>query len=178
MPKVSTQPPLCIAAINMSMRHQNTPNTVLIIHSPLFDVEPIGINPDPNLIPSNQIPQTAGASQVAKYDDLIEEASGELEQVESEVHGATQQLLDLQGRVRQLAHHTQAAEKTLQKVCPAFILKSIPVCSCMCLIWCLALPPMQGRVSTTPKLLRRPCRRCTRPTPSHPSSVCSCMCLM
>ncbi|DBA97880.1 TPA: hypothetical protein ACH3X3_012736 [Trebouxia sp. C0006] len=58
---------------------------------------------------------SASASQVAKYDDLIEEASGELEQVESEVHGATQQLLDLQGRVRQLAHHTQAAEKTLQK---------------------------------------------------------------
>ncbi|KAA6430051.1 MAG: hypothetical protein FRX49_00482 [Trebouxia sp. A1-2] len=57
----------------------------------------------------------ASASQVAKYDDLIEEASGELERVEGEVHSATQQLLDLQGHVSQLAHHTQAAEKTLQK---------------------------------------------------------------
>ncbi|DBB07098.1 TPA: hypothetical protein ACH3X1_011679 [Trebouxia sp. C0004] len=57
----------------------------------------------------------ASASQVAKYDDLIEEASGELERVEGELHSATQQLLDLQGRVSQLAHHTQAAEKTLQK---------------------------------------------------------------
>ena len=56
---------------------------------------------------------------MAKYDDLIEEASGELERVEGEVHSATQQLLDLQGRGSQLAHHTQAAEKTLQKVHPA-----------------------------------------------------------
>ncbi len=53
---------------------------------------------------------------MAKYDDLIEEASGELEAVEGEVHSATQQLLDLQGRVSQLAYHTQAAQKALQKV--------------------------------------------------------------
>lgn len=71
---------------------------------------------------------------MAKYDDLIEEASGELERVEGEVHSATQQLLDLQGHASQLAHHTQAAEKTLQKVHPAFTLESISVCSCMCLM--------------------------------------------
>lgn len=60
----------------------------------------------------------AGASQVAKYDDLIEEASGELDRVEAQLHSATQQLLDLQGNVSQLTQQTQAAERTKQKVCP------------------------------------------------------------
>jgi len=69
---------------------------------------------------------------VAKYDDLIEEASGELERVEGEVHSATQQLLDLQGQVSQLAHHTQAAEKTLQKVYPAYTRKPFCVCAAVC----------------------------------------------
>lgn len=59
----------------------------------------------------------AGASQVAKYDDLIEEASGELDRVEAQLHGATQQLLDLQGSVSQLTQQTQAAERSKQKVC-------------------------------------------------------------
>lgn len=71
---------------------------------------------------------------MAKYDDLIEEASGELERVEGEVHSATQQLLDLQGHVSQLAHHTQAAEKTLQKVHPAYtlLLCNLFCCAAVC----------------------------------------------
>ncbi len=79
---------------------------------------------------------------MAKYDDLIEEASGELDQVEGQLHSATQQLLDLQGRVSQLAHHTQAAEKTLQKVHPAYTLKPFSVCSCMCLIQSVGSTPV------------------------------------
>lgn len=58
----------------------------------------------------------AGARQVAKYDDLIEEAAGELDRVESQLHGATQQLLDLQGNLTHLVQQTQSAEKTKHRV--------------------------------------------------------------
>ncbi len=85
---------------------------------------------------------------MAKYDDLIEEASGELEGVEGEVHSATQQLLDLQGRVSQLAHHTQAAEKTLHKVCPAYSPKPF---------FCVQLAHHIQAAENT-------CRRCTLPS--------------
>ena len=58
----------------------------------------------------------AGACQVAKYDDLIEEAAGELDRVENQLHGATQQLLDLQGNLTHLVQQTQSAEKTKHRV--------------------------------------------------------------
>ena len=54
---------------------------------------------------------------MAKYDDLIEEASGELDRQEAQLHSATQQLLDLQGRVSHLSQQTHAAERAKQKVC-------------------------------------------------------------
>ena len=57
-----------------------------------------------------------GARQVAKYDDLIEEAAGELDRVENQLHGATQQLLDLQGNLTHLMQQTQSAEKTKHRV--------------------------------------------------------------
>lgn len=53
---------------------------------------------------------------MAKYDDLIEEASGELDRVEAELYSATQQLLDLQGKLRQLTQEGSAAEKSMLKV--------------------------------------------------------------
>ena len=54
----------------------------------------------------------AGAGQVARYDDLIEEAAGELERVERQVDAASQQLLDLQANMTQLARHTQHTDRT------------------------------------------------------------------
>lgn len=63
-----------------------------------------------------QTASCAGASQVAKYDDLIEEASGELDRVEGQLHSATQQLLDLQGKLSQLAQEAHAADKTKLRV--------------------------------------------------------------
>lgn len=53
---------------------------------------------------------------MAKYDDLIEEASGELDRVEGQLYSATQQLLDLQGKLSQLAQESHVAEKTQKRV--------------------------------------------------------------
>ena len=61
---------------------------------------------------------------MAKYDDLIEEASGELDRVEAELYSATQQLLDLQGELSQLTQESYAAEKTMRQVMLAHLLIS------------------------------------------------------
>ena len=53
---------------------------------------------------------------MAKYDDLIEEASGELDRVEGQLYSATQQLLDLQGKLSQLSQESHVADKSMQKV--------------------------------------------------------------
>ena len=53
---------------------------------------------------------------MAKYDDLIEEASGELDRVETQLYSATQELLDLQGKLSQLSQESYAAEKSMLRV--------------------------------------------------------------
>lgn len=55
---------------------------------------------------------------MAKYDDLIEEAAGELDRVEGQLYSATQQLLDLQGELSQLTREGHAADKTKLRVKP------------------------------------------------------------
>lgn len=75
-----------------------------------------------------QTASCAGASQVAKYDDLIEEASGELDQVEGQLYSATQQLLDLQGRLSQLTQEAHAADKTKLRVKPCLSLFASNCC--------------------------------------------------
>ena len=61
-------------------------------------------------------PGCAGANQVAKYDDLIDEASGELDRVEAQLHLATQELLSIQGDVSKLSLAACAATKRNQQV--------------------------------------------------------------
>ena len=73
-----------------------------------------------------------GASQVAKYDDLIEEASGELDRVEGQLCSATQQLLDLQGRLSQLAQESHVADKTRLRVMPFVHLSVWAIAECNC----------------------------------------------
>ena len=53
---------------------------------------------------------------MAKYDDLVEEASGELDRVETQLDSATQELLDQQGRLSQLTQESYAAEKSMLRV--------------------------------------------------------------
>lgn len=54
---------------------------------------------------------------MAKYDDLIEEASAELDRVESQLQDATQQLLSTQGEVRKLTQDARHASKHQGQVC-------------------------------------------------------------
>lgn len=63
---------------------------------------------------------------MAKYDDLIEEASGELDRVEGQLYSATQQLLDLQGQLSQLSQESHVADKTMQRV--------VFICHCMSML--------------------------------------------
>ena len=65
---------------------------------------------------------------MAKYDDLIEEASGELDRVEGQLYSATQQLLDLQGRLSQLTQEAHAADKTKLRVKPCLSLFAHSCC--------------------------------------------------
>ena len=58
----------------------------------------------------------AGAHQVARYDDLIDEASGELERVEAQLQDATQQLLTLQAQLSQLSQDRHHAVKLKAQV--------------------------------------------------------------
>ena len=53
---------------------------------------------------------------MARYDDLIEEAAGELERVESELEAAIEQLLDLQSSLSQLRQESYAADKSRHRV--------------------------------------------------------------
>ena len=53
---------------------------------------------------------------MAKYDDLIDEASGELDRVEGQLHRAVQQLLDAQAQLSRATHDALSAERDKQKV--------------------------------------------------------------
>lgn len=71
---------------------------------------------------------------MAKYDDLIEEASGELDRVEAELYSATQQLLDLQGELSQLTQESYAAEKTMIQVILATLAYFLFFTGCTCFL--------------------------------------------
>lgn len=70
---------------------------------------------------------------MAKYDDLIEEASWEFDRVEGQLHSATQQLLDLQGELSQLTQEAHAADKTKLRVKPCLS----SVCAQLLLMICM-----------------------------------------
>ena len=53
---------------------------------------------------------------MAKYDDLIDEASGELDRVEGQLHRAVQQLLDAQGDLSRAANDALSAARDKKKV--------------------------------------------------------------
>lgn len=51
------------------------------------------------------------------WDDVIEEAAGELAEVEGQLHTASQQLLDLRSAIAQLSADAQKASAAKDQVC-------------------------------------------------------------
>ena len=88
---------------------------------------------------------------MAKYDDLVEEASGELDRVEGQLYSATQQLLDLQGKLSQLTQEAHAADKTKLRVkpCSSSLCPQLLQMNCTYFAWILRLLTVHTHVVYT-----------------------------
>ena len=70
----------------------------------------------------------AGSRRAGLWDDVIEEAAGELAEVEEQLHTASQQLLDLRSATAQLsadAEGASAAKEQVHTSCTQHVCSSI-----------------------------------------------------